>query len=982
MSCRTCNKKCNCTKSKMYSAPSTSIGNITKTPTHVNFTDICSGANISTNTLLTIQQITPPPIAGTLSMTPSIIESMNIPVGQAVKYYSSDGSVGIDLNQTFNAIDLTVLGNTGSSPFIGVENVIMQNVDSGSQLGDAFLMGATGLTGAGTRMVYWPNGAFRQGTINSDQWDLVNCGINSNAHGENTIASGNNSHSEGYNSISNGINSHAEGEITIANGINSHSEGEQTRADGQASHAEGSLTIAMGINSHAEGRETRSNSDDSHTEGAHTQTNGYYSHAEGLYCRADGDSSHSEGQNTISVGQSSHSEGRGCTAFGTASHAEGLNTVSIGDASHAEGENTRSVGLGSHSEGFGCTAFGQYSHSEGENCISVGQSSHSEGFGCTAFGAASHSEGQNTVSFGDYTHSEGQNTVSFGDYTHSEGQNSISAGIASHAEGRNTLSIGRSSHSEGQNTISVGNYSHAEGENTISVGDYSHSEGFGCTAFGAASHAEGQSSISGGIASHAEGLFTSAFGDASHAEGFGCTAFGQYSHAEGFNTLSIGNHSHSEGQNSISGGIASHAEGLGCTAFGDASHAEGQNTISVGDYSHAEGEQTRSVGFYSHAEGVNTRSVGIYSHAEGSGCTAFGQASHACGVNSTTARTADFAHGTNTSTLIAAPALNLDATGDKVIFGRNGAISNSGAYTFATSVNSPGLFVANGVNAASPAIGFSVTHTRIDGNAHFNRKMVVRAGQFLSDPGVLNDGGFVAIGGAADFAELFEFVDVSQNIKARFVTFSDNDDNNSEKRIRLTNNKDEFVLGVVSLSPAMVCGNYSEWPGKYVKDVYGKNILVDDYINPFIGKVEELLRTNTRKPKEIVEGETVEETPVNINVEIPNTTDYNECRKIIIDRYPEFDIESIVVQPLKTTVISPEYKPSIPYVPRSARPEWAPIGLIGRLEVEDDGTCEKGKFCTLADDGKVTLWTLVSGKTLKWFVICRISTNIVRIIVK
>ena len=54
MSCRTCDKKCKCTKVKTFSSPSTSIGTITKKPTHVNFTDICSGANLPTTTLLTV----------------------------------------------------------------------------------------------------------------------------------------------------------------------------------------------------------------------------------------------------------------------------------------------------------------------------------------------------------------------------------------------------------------------------------------------------------------------------------------------------------------------------------------------------------------------------------------------------------------------------------------------------------------------------------------------------------------------------------------------------------------------------------------------------------------------------------------------------------------------------------------------------------------------------------------------------------------
>ncbi|MBJ8032150.1 peptidase G2 autoproteolytic cleavage domain-containing protein, partial [Bacillus cereus group sp. N21] len=37
-------------------------------------------------------------------------------------------------------------------------------------------------------------------------------------------------------------------------------------------------------------------------------------------------------------------------------------------------------------------------------------------------------------------------------------------------------------------------------------------------------------------------------------------------------------------------------------------------------------------------------------------------------------------------------------------------------------------------------------------------------------------------------------------------------------------------------------------------------------------------------------------------------------------------------------VINPEWDPKREYIPRKKRPEWVPVGLIGKILVRDDGT--------------------------------------------
>ena len=53
-------------------------------------------------------------------------------------------------------------------------------------------------------------------------------------------------------------------------------------------------------------------------------------------------------------------------------------------------------------------------------------------------------------------------------------------------------------------------------------------------------------------------------------------------------------------------------------------------------------------------------------------------------------------------------------------------------------------------------------------------------------------------------------------------------------------------------------------------------------------------------------------------------------------------------------VLSEDYDKEQTYIPRSERSEWAAVGLMGRLVVVDDGSCEPNKYCT-ADNGTAKL---------------------------
>ena len=168
------------------------------------------------------------------------------------------------------------------------------------------------------------------------------------------------------------------------------------------------------------------------------------------------------------------------------------------------------------------------------------------------------------------------------------------------------------------------------------------------------------------------------------------------------------------------------------------------------------------------------------------------------------------------------------------------------------------------------------------------------------------DGSTYAMGpyqvGGADYAEYFEWEDSNPNNEDRighFVALSSNG------KIKIATSEDK-IIGVVS-GNASVVGNAFEdtWSGIYLHDVYGRPI------------------------KEEIEEERV----VGVDDE------GNEIKETV-----------------KRTVlkVNPDYDPNQTYIPRSQRPEWDIIGLLGQLIVIDDGTCQVGGRCDCNDQGIAT----------------------------
>jgi hypothetical protein len=170
---------------------------------------------------------------------------------------------------------------------------------------------------------------------------------------------------------------------------------------------------------------------------------------------------------------------------------------------------------------------------------------------------------------------------------------------------------------------------------------------------------------------------------------------------------------------------------------------------------------------------------------------------------------------------------------------------------------------------------------------------------------------------------MFEWGDQNQNNEDRvgyFVAI----DGESEK-IRIANETDEYVVGIVSSSPALVGDSGAmRWKNKFLTDEWGRTLYEE---------------------KEV----TIKENPKDENS-------------------PENTYKEIVPK------INPEYDPDKPYIPREERPEWSAIGMLGKLLVRDDGTCQVGGYCKPNADG------IATSSPTGYRVIKRINENIVKVI--
>lgn len=425
-----------------------------------------------------------------------------------------------------------------------------------------------------------------------------------------------------------------------------------------------------------------------------------------------------------------------------------------------------------------------------------------------------------------------------------------------------------------------------------------------------------QGNVASGKRARAEGGCTTASGNDSHAENWKTVASGGNAHAEGDRTTASGTGSHAEGARTVSSGSNAHAEGEQTTASGTDSHAEGGRTSARGNRSHAEGQLTSANGPDSHAEGQNTVATETAAHAEGLSTTASELGAHAEGINTTASGQAAHAGGSDTiaeGTCSCSEGSNTSAKGDYS--------HAAGIYTIANFYQ----FVIGTYNVEKTASGVNGDRF-IVGGGFGSRKNAFRV---HSSGACYGAGAWNSSG--ADYAELFEWLDINptkEDRVGRFVTL-DGD------RIRLAAPGDDYILGIVSSNPSVVGDVYDDqWAGMFVLDIYGRPVYE---WRDFPAETMEL-------PDENGEMKTVEIIP---------------ARREWVQK------------------LNPDYDPAQTYIPRTQRSEWAAVGLLGKLVVLDDGTCQPNGWATVGEGGIAT----ASTERTRYRVMARLDESHVRVMI-
>jgi hypothetical protein len=485
---------------------------------------------------------------------------------------------------------------------------------------------------------------------------------------------------------------------------------------------------------------------------------------------------------------------------------------------------------------------------------------------------------------------------------------------------------------------STGNQSLIANNDTgnIASGVYAIAEGQQNNAIGDASHVEGQLNSASGTAAHAEGRLNFASGDYSHVEGFSNNAIGSRAHAEGRQTSAYGANAHSEGRETIASGNSSHAEGELNTAYGVAAHVQGSGNIVGGNYSFGGGYNTFSTGSKTFVWGDGNSG---YTTDESNSVILGGKsnivvASFNSSIFGGTGNTLNFINSSSiiggsgntvsgtifgglytknssiigglSNTIISVSRLSDNSV---IVGGKENLISSSehcvilgGAYNEISSNNDFSVIMGRGAQSTSGATltmgynGGATSPSSANNTIVFN----FETGDGFWD-GTVN-------GGPADYAEYFEWKDGNFLNEDRVGYFVSIDGNKIEKG-------NSNIIGVISVLP-IVAGDSAplKWSNMYLKDEFGR-IYKDSYVVYLVNK-------DYPNEKEVFIDE--------------NNNTYSQPPNIDNMIGILYDDEILNREFLRTETIkriNPEYNHNQSYIPRKDRPEWSPVGLLGKLHV-------------------------------------------------
>ncbi len=320
-----------------------------------------------------------------------------------------------------------------------------------------------------------------------------------------------------------------------------------------------------------------------------------------------------------------------------------------------------------------------------------------------------------------------------------------------------------------------------------------------------------------------------------------------------------------------------------------------RGNVASGEYSHAEGEATTASGEHTHAEGAYTTASGRDSHAEGYETTASAAFTHAEGYNTTASETG--AHAEGYLTISSGEASHAEGTETEA----KGALSHAGGKGT----------IANGFQYAIGTYNVECSGSRTSGDRFIignGTSEAERSNAFrVAFSGLCYGSGSWNSSGA-DYAELFEWQDGNPEEEDRaglFVTLEG-------EHIRVAGPEDDYILGVVSAAPSVVGDVYDDqWQGMYIRDVFGRTVQEERDFPALT--LERLSPDGTSE-----------------------TSDMSPARRALAPK------------------LNPDYDSTIKYQPRTQRPEWDAVGLLGKLVAVDDGTCQANGWAKVGPGGRAT----------------------------
>lgn len=423
--------------------------------------------------------------------------------------------------------------------------------------------------------------------------------------------------------------------------------------------------------------------------------------------------------------------------------------------------------------------------------------------------------------------------------------------------------------------------------------------------------------------------------------GQGVTVTGSYATGAGIDTIASGDTSLAVGHNTTASGEAAVALGHGTEASGEYATASGEDSVASGSAALAHGTRAEATGNYSTAIGSVVTASGLYATVVGRSSSATGNHATAIGYQ---ARAGAFA--------ATAMGRHANASGDYAFAVGHGArAAHGGAFVWADGAeHAVERFDSTGDNQflirARGGVGIGTENPS-------GYQLNVAGDVYIS--GTLN-------GPSVDYAEYFEAAD-SQEIPLGTTVVIE------EGRIRSARN-DEQPCGVISAGAMLIGGVYTEWPGKYLRDAFGRVRTQTYQEEAMVPKKQKVMRerqkvltktveeTVVRKEVVLEDGKYLRKSIVESgtrHIEEPLFEEvdlYDETGQTVIGRHrvpvmerEEYEEEVLDEdgQPvlegtgelvIKTRpMLNPDYDETREYTPRQQRPEWNCVGLLGQIPV-------------------------------------------------